>query len=112
LTICFIETSVFTRRVALLGCESGLKALQELLPRNPHAGATDAGTGGLRKVRMPDTGRGKGKRSGTRVHYLFLPSHDVLYLVFIYGKDDQTTLTPEQKRQLKGVEDAIRRAWP
>lgn len=111
MSLYFIETVAFTRRLNALGLDPELKALQELLVANPLAGATDAGTGGLRKVRVPDARRGKGKRSGARVHYLYLAAHDVIYLVFVYGKDDQDKLTAAQKKQLRGVADAIKREW-
>lgn len=94
-----------------LGLEAALRALQDDLLKNPLIGDTDAGTGGLRKVRMPDPTRRKGKRGGARVHYLYLAAHDVIYLLFVYGKDDQETLSAEQKRQLKAVADAIKDAW-
>ena len=71
----------------------------------------DPGTGGLRKVRMGDIGRGKGKRSGARVHYLWLPEPSVIYMIFAYSKDESDTLSPVEKRQLKAVVDAIKKEW-
>lgn len=111
MSLYFIETVAFTRRINALGLDAELKALQELLVASPLAGATDAGTGELRKIRVPDPKRGKGKRSGARVHYLYLAAHDVIYLVFVYGKNDQVRLTATQKKQLKSVTDAIKREW-
>src|SRR5437667_10691403 len=58
----FVETSVFTKRLARLGLEDALRGLQLELLENPTAGDLDPGTGGLRKVRMADPTRGKGKR--------------------------------------------------
>jgi hypothetical protein len=77
---------------------------------NPAAGDIDPGTGGLRKVRMPDPGRGKGKRGGARVHYLWLRDKSLIYLMFIYTKDDDATLTPAQKRELKAIVQQIKAA--
>jgi hypothetical protein len=68
--LIFVETGVFTKRVARLGLEEALRELQKELLQNPLGGDLDPGTGGLRKVRIPDPGRGKGKRGGARVHYL------------------------------------------
>lgn len=109
--LLFVETTLFTRRIAALGLEPALKALQERLLERPTAGALEPGTGGLRKIRMPDPARGKGLRSGARVHYLHVASHGVLYLLFVYGKDDQDGLTPTQRRVLKGMSEAIVNAW-
>lgn len=109
--IVFIETSSFTRRVNALRLEGGLRELQLELINNPEAGRVDPGTGGLRKIRMADASRGKGKRSGARVHYLWLSEHSIIYMIFVYSKDESDTLTPDQKRQLKTVVDAIKKEW-
>ena len=76
--LTFVETVLFTKRVQELGLEAGLRGLQAALMANPTQGDLDPGTGGLRKVRIPDAGRGKGKRGGARVHYLFLLIFDRL----------------------------------
>lgn len=44
----FVETAVFTKRIAKLGLEEGLRQLQKDLLQNPTAGDIDPGTGGLR----------------------------------------------------------------
>ena len=111
MSLYFVESTVFTRRVTSLGLESALRALQDELLKDPLVGDTDAGTGGLRKVRMPDPSRRKGKRGGARVHYLYLAAHDVIYLLFVHGKDDQETLSAAQKKNLKAMADAIKAAW-
>ncbi len=80
--LVFVETSVFTKRIARLGLEDALRGLQLSLLENPTAGDLDPGTGGLRKVRMTDPTRGKGKRGGARVHYLWLPHRERIYLLF------------------------------
>lgn len=107
----FIETRVFTKRISALGLEENLRELQNALVDDPDAGDVDAGTGGLRKVRMRDRRRSKGKRSGARVHYLYLEAHSVVYLLFVYGKNERTTLTAWEKKELKAVVEAIRSEW-
>lgn len=111
MNLYFVETQAFTRRLQSLGLEAGLRALQSELSANPAQGDLDAGTGGLRKIRIPDAGRGKGKRGGARVHFLHLAKHGVVYLIFVYGKNELTALTADQKKDLKTVVDAIRREW-
>lgn len=111
MSIYFIETAGFSRRLSALGLEPNLRGLQNDLIGNPLAGDSESGTGGLRKIRMPDSSRNKGKRSGARVHYLYFSAHDVIYLVFVYGKDEQTKLTTPQKKQLKAVADRLRAEW-
>lgn len=111
MSVYFIETATFTRRIVQFGLEEDLRALQLLLAANPTAGRTDAGTGGLRKVRLRDASRRKGTRSGARAHYLHLSAHGVIYLVFVYAKDEQASLTAPQKRQLAAIANAIKSEW-
>ena len=108
--LAFVETDVLTRRITRLGLEAGLHELQMRLLENPIAGAVDPGTGGMRKIRMLDPGRGKGKRGGARVHYLYLPDRQRVYLIFVYSKVESGTLNPDQKKELRAVVQGINRA--
>jgi hypothetical protein len=106
--LTFIETRVFTRRVQALGLEASLWGLQAELLANPEAGDVEPGTGGLRKIRIADPSRGKGKRGGARVHYLWLQHKGRIYLILVYAKNETTTLTADQKRQLRELATKIR----
>jgi hypothetical protein len=101
--IQFVETIVFTRLVRQHELESALRDLQLELVDNPTAGDLDPGTGGLRKVRMPDPGRSKGKRGGVRVHFLWLPHRKRIYLLYLYQKSESDALTSSQKSLLRQV---------
>ena len=96
----FVEAPEFTRRVVKFGLEQELRDLEEELIRNPEAGDVDPTVCGLRKIRMRDRGRSQGKRSGARVHYLFAPHRETIYLVFVYRKNVQNLLTTEQRDAL------------
>lgn len=109
--IKFVETRTFTRRIVALGLEGALRDLHLILLDRPEAGDLDPGTGGLRKVRMRDPTRGKSKRGGARVHYLWLSRRSVIYLLFVYAKDEITTLSADEKKRLRLVVDAIKREW-
>lgn len=104
----FIETDVFTSRIQRLGLEDDLRELQNDLLKNPLAGTTDAGTGGLRKTRMSSSGRNKGKRGGARVHYLYLDDLAQIFLIFVYSKDEDDSLTKDQKKALSKVVQEIK----
>lgn len=78
-------------------------AFQRFLMKNPQAGDVIKGTGGLRKVRVASVRRGKGKRGGSRVIYYWYLAGKQFWLFTIYGKDEMTNLTAEQKRILKAV---------
>lgn len=106
--LTFVETTVFTNRIVALGLEDSLRQLQNELLANPEAGDIEPGTGGLRKIRMADPARGKGKRGGARAHYLWLHHKDRIYLIFAYGKHETATLNEQQKRQLRRIATQIR----
>jgi hypothetical protein len=101
--LTFVETNVFTKRMSVLGLEASLRGMQLELLDNPEAGDVEPGTAGLRKIRLGDPTRGKGKRGGARVHYLWLPHLGRIYLMFVYGKNEATTLTPDQKKTLRKI---------
>lgn len=103
MNVLFVETEIFTRRITALGLEESLRQLQTKLTAAPEAGDLDPGTGGLRKVRMGDPQRSRGTRGGARVHYLWLPHVGVIYLMFVYLKEEAETLTRAQKQALAAV---------
>lgn len=107
--ITFVEAVAFTSRIRRLGLENDLRQLQLELIEKPERGKLDPNTGGLRKVRLSDATRSKGKRGGARAHYLWLPDLKRIYFVFVYGKDEQESLTTSQKKLLKQVVERIRR---
>ena len=107
--LTFVETTAFTRRIGDEGLEEDLRELQQELLRNPEKGTLDPGTGGLRKARMRIRSRRKGKSSGARAHYLYLASDKVIYLIFLYLKGEQATLTAQQKKQLRSVAEAFKK---
>src|SRR3954471_3297225 len=104
----FIESSEFTEWIKEYLTDEALSALQRDLMNDPEIGAVMPGCGGLRKVRIADPSRGKGKRGGARVHYLWLQHKRRIYLILVYAKNETTTLTADQKRQLREFAAKIR----
>ena len=68
-------------------------------------GATVAGTGGVRKIRVGL--QGPGKRGGARLIYYYLQRDEVIYLLFVYPKNQQESLTAEQKKLMKALVDQL-----
>ena len=106
----FIESSEFTRWVEEYLTDEDLAAIQQVLSADPEKGAVMPGCGGLRKLRISDPRRGKGKRGGARVIYLHVAEADVIFLMDLYGKGEQEDLTASQKRILKGIADDYKAA--
>ncbi len=105
----FREMDVFLKQVESYGDPELLKNIQNEILNNFDIGDTVSGTGGLRKFRMPDPTRGKGKRGGLRVLYLDLPNRGITYLFYLYGKGEAHDVSPQQKKALKALVDQIKR---
>ncbi|HEX5676798.1 MAG TPA: hypothetical protein VFX91_02400 [Alcanivorax sp.] len=65
----FIETPIFTKRLRGLLDDESYADFQQELGNRPDMGDVIQGTGGLRKVRVASSGRGK--RGGARVIYYY-----------------------------------------
>ena len=87
--------------------DKDLPILENALLENPHIGDVIEGTGGARKMRIQLDGRGKS--GGGRVIYLDVFEKEHLYLLFAYPKNVQEDLSPEQKKNIKSMIEAIRK---
>jgi hypothetical protein len=103
-----VETSAFARRAEKLLSTEEHEELLFFLALHPQSGDEIPGTGGVRKVRY--AARGKGKSGGVRVIYYFFDEANPLYAIFLYGKNEQANLTPEQKREVAGFAATIKAA--
>lgn len=92
---------MFTRQIVELMDDAEYSRLQTALVLRPDLGDLIPGSGGLRKVRWSERGRGRGKRGGARVIYYWYESGGLVYLLFGYSKTGRDDLTEEQKRALR-----------
>lgn len=104
----FVESKVFYRRVRELSFEL-LTAIQTDLVENPERGDLVQGTGGARKARVADPTQRRGKSGSYRYLYLYLPHVERVHLLYLYGKDEQDDLSPQQKKVLRELGQAIRK---
>lgn len=73
------------------------------LSADPEAGDVIEGTGDLRKLRQPDSRRGKGKRGGLRVICFWWESGRQFWLFTLYGKGEMADLSTKEKALLKAL---------
>lgn len=59
------------------------------------------GAGGARKLRWG--AKGKGKRGGTRIIYLYVVVAAHIYLLRCYAKNVKTDLTADEKKELRQI---------
>ena len=96
-----VETATFTRRVQVLLSDEEYRQLQLALVLHPDMEAGIPGSGGLRKARWGVEGRGK--RGGIRVIYYWAIIHDKILMLYMYAKNEQDDLTPEQLKVLRRI---------
>jgi hypothetical protein len=111
----FIETPGFSANLDRFMDDDSYASFQSRLIAQPRSGPAIPGCGGMRKIRIPDPRRQKGKRGGARVVYLHVPLIDWFLLVAIYGKDRKEDLSAEEKNELRELsrlfsEEALRSA--
>ncbi|SRR6266568_733788 len=96
-----VETPIFTKQLLSTLSDNEYRLFQNVLLERPDAGKVIPGSGGLRKLRWAVEGRGK--RGGLRVIYYWFTARGTILLLFIYPKNVQDNLTPDQLKQLKKV---------
>jgi mRNA-degrading endonuclease RelE of RelBE toxin-antitoxin system len=102
----FVESTIFEKYREDYLSDEEYRIFQAELMSNPKQGDVIQGAGGLRKIRVAS--KDKGKRGGSRVIYYFLNEKCRFYLLTIYGKNEMSDLTPDQKKQLKAFMEAWR----
>lgn len=104
----FVETHVFTKLSDIAGSDI-VSAIQGDLREDPKRWPVVSGTKGARKGRVARPG--EGKRGGYRYLYLYLERHGIIYLLFLFAKNDQGNLTARQKQAIAGWVDQIVRSY-
>ena len=99
----FVELPAFERHRSTYLDDHAFLMLQNLLMNYPEAGDLIPDTGGLRKLRLADERRGKGKRGGLRVIYYWWVTGLQFWLFTVYDKDEMDDLTPQQRKELKAM---------
>ncbi|MEE9310985.1 MAG: type II toxin-antitoxin system RelE/ParE family toxin [Planctomycetota bacterium] len=75
--------------------------LQMELMADPEKGDVMPGCGGFRKVRLADEVRGKGKRGGIRIIYLYVPEVSRIVFILGYAKNLMEDLSAADKKALR-----------
>jgi len=102
-----IETATFQRRAeALLSADDHVEMLAHL---SAYAWEGDIvpGTGGLRKLRIAASGRGK--RGGARVIYYLIDDDAPIYALAVYAKNEKADLTAAEKKALSVLAAVLKR---
>jgi hypothetical protein len=104
--ICFVELQAFTEEVLRVAGEEALRQFEVELAKNPEAGDLIRNSGGLRKARMKLQGRGKS--SGARIIYLWLPEARRIVLFMLYTKSKQSDIPGALLARLRSAVETIK----
>ena len=110
--VTFIESVDFTRdlhRLAGAAADSVRNAIQKDLRANPARGDIVQGFGGVRKARVADPGRLKGKRGGFRYLFLYVEVRGMIHLLYLFGKNEQDDLSADDRRLLMTLAIEVKR---
>ena len=109
----FPELSVFqlpkfkAEATKLIGA-AGIDAVAVYLIAHPDSGDVISGAGGARKLRW--AAKGKGKRGGARIIYLYAVIAARIYLLRCYSKNVKTDLTADEKKELRQIAAHLKEA--
>jgi len=96
----FIEASIFTKLLPKYLSDDEYRAFQWYLLAHPEAGAIVRGSGGVRKIRWAQ--QGKGKRGGLRIIYYWKKTADELWLLTIYTNGEKATIPSHILKKIMG----------
>jgi hypothetical protein len=105
--LVFIRTREFDRDADGLLDDEDMRRTEQYLMQHPTAGELIAGTNGLRKLRVPEGGRGK--RGGARVIYLYIQVRDRIVFLAAYAKSSRSDLTQRGYAALAKVAAALKK---
>jgi hypothetical protein len=103
------ETSAFIAQAKDVFTDEEREDSVNMIAADPKCGEVMQGTGGVRKVRVALSGRGK--RGGARVIYFYHDDGMPLYLLAVFAKNEKDNLSKAERNALKTVTGQIVAAW-
>ena len=107
--ITVAELPEYIRRAEKLLSGIERRSLVDYLAEHPKAGDVMEGTRGVRKLRWGRGGRGKS--GGVRVIYYFYDEHMPLYLLTLFGKNEQSNLSKAERNDLGALVAILVDVW-
>ncbi len=95
----FVESKLFTRLVGDYLTDDEYSQLQAAIAAAPDRGAVVSGSGGVRKLRWAQPGRGK--RGGIRVIYYAKTREGLIWMLTIYAKNEEESIPAHVLRKIK-----------
>ena len=105
-SMVFAEISAFTKTIFECLSSEEFRDLQNQLIRKPKSGKVIRGTGGARKIRYAQKGRGK--RGGIRVIYYYSETIEKIWFLAVYEKSKKSDLTSDDEKYLKYIIETLK----
>lgn len=105
--LSYVHVPAFDETAEGLLDDDDIRHVQLILNEDPHAGVVVPGTGGLRKLRIPASGRGK--RGGGRLIYFYVEVRFRIYLMAVFPKNEYGDISPAGYRALKELAKRLRK---
>lgn len=96
-----VELPEFQKRAVKLLKDEEKTAIINYLAVHPHSGIVMKGTGGVRKLRWAANARGKS--AGFRVIYYHYNETKPLFLLSLFGKNEQSNISPAERNELASL---------
>jgi hypothetical protein len=109
--VVFVESREFSQRLQQLAGNAAseiLSQIQQDLLANPERGNIVQGLAGIRKARVSNPTRGKGKRGGFRYFFLYLERRHHIHLLFLLDKDEEEDLSVPERKVLRALVEQIK----
>lgn len=100
-------TSAYRRAIRKLLREDARRDMEAAIAAEPAAAPVIPGTGSIRKLRWP--GSGRGKRGGVRAIYFWSAGPEAIYMLTAYAKADRSDLTATDRKALTRLVAEIKR---
>lgn len=104
-----IETPPYLADAVRLFSDAERAAIVDMVSTDPQCGVVIVGSGGVRKLRVPASGRGK--RGGARVIYLFGGDDVPIFLLTVFAKNERSDLTQSERNKLANITAAMLRDY-
>jgi mRNA-degrading endonuclease RelE of RelBE toxin-antitoxin system len=105
--ITIVETQQFISKADRLMTVLEKTVLIDVIANDPEAGDVIPRTGGVRKLRVSASGRGKS--GGYRVIYYYYNDNNPVLLFTVYGKNEKSDLTRKEENELYKIVQAIKK---
>jgi hypothetical protein len=100
-----VETPPYLADAERLLSDDERAAIVDAVSVDPTLGVVVRGTGGIRKLRVAASGRGK--RGGARVIYVFGGDDVPVFLLALFAKNEKADLTQKERNDLARTTAAI-----